>query len=78
MIDRSPANLYKMRLEALKHPTRPLRLDGSKAPYEDLVAWFIRERYGPWTESQMIKYQEAMSRIERNFDRVYKQRGIHG
>ena len=61
---------HKIRFEALKHPTRPLSVQGSKTPLEDLMAWHIRERYGPWTESQMLKYQATMLRIERNFDRV--------
>jgi hypothetical protein len=72
MNDHSVATLYKLRYEALKHPTRPFSVQGSKTPYEDLMAWLIRERYGPWTESQMLKYQETMLRIERNFDRIYR------
>ena len=70
MTNHSSATLYKMRYEALQHPTRPLSVLGSKTPYEDLMAWHIRERYGPWTESQMLKYQETMLRIERNFNRI--------
>lgn len=72
MIDHSGSSLFRMRKESLEHPTRPLKLDGSKAPYEDLMAWLIRERYGPWTESQMLKYQDTMLRIERNFNRIRK------
>lgn len=73
MIDKAHT-LFCMRAEAASHPTKPLRLDGSQLPYEDLVAWFIRERYSPWTEPQMINYQDTMVRIARNFDQVMKRK----
>lgn len=76
MNNHSLADLFKMRLEAMKHPARPLSVQGSNTPYEDLMAWCIRERYGPWTESQMLKYQDTMLRIERNFDRVMANRNV--
>lgn len=47
MTNHSVATLHKLRYEALKHPTKPFSVQGSKTPYEDLMAWCIREKYGP-------------------------------
>ena len=38
MTNHSTDYVFKMRFDALKHPTRPLSVQGSKTPHEDLMA----------------------------------------